>query len=98
MSDDFGQTWKNIGNAIPIASVNVIKEDPVNKNMLYVGTDNGLYVSFNKGNSWEVFSRNLPNVAVHDFSDSAYSKTFNYWHSWTKFIQSKHCSFTIAYG
>ena len=66
MSDDFGQTWKNIGNAIPIASVNVIKEDPVNKNMLYVGTDNGLYVSFNKGNSWEVFSRNLPNVAVHD--------------------------------
>ena len=66
MSDDFGQTWKNIGNAIPIASVNVIKEDPLNKNMLYVGTDNGLYVSFNKGNSWEVFSRNLPNVAVHD--------------------------------
>jgi ligand-binding sensor domain-containing protein len=34
--------------------------------VLYVGTDNGLYVSFNKGISWEAFSKNLPNVAVHD--------------------------------
>jgi hypothetical protein len=66
MSDDFGQTWKNIGNSIPTAAVNVIKEDPANENVLYVGTDNGLYVSFNKGNSWQVFSKNLPNVAVHD--------------------------------
>jgi len=66
MSDDFGKTWTNIGSSIPISSVNVIKEDPVNENMLYVGTDNGLYISFNKGKSWQSFSKNLPNVAVHD--------------------------------
>jgi photosystem II stability/assembly factor-like uncharacterized protein len=66
MSDDFGQTWTNIGSSIPTASVNVIKEDSVNENVLYVGTDNGLYVSFNKGTSWQAFSKNLPNVAVHD--------------------------------
>ncbi|MGK0325797.1 MAG: photosystem II stability/assembly factor-like uncharacterized protein, partial [Polaribacter sp.] len=66
MSDDHGETWKNIGSSIPTASVNVIKEDPANENVLYVGTDNGLYVSFNKGISWEAFSKNLPNVAVHD--------------------------------
>ncbi|WP_299014848.1 glycosyl hydrolase [uncultured Polaribacter sp.] len=66
MSDDFGATWKNIGNSIPTAAVNVIKEDPTNENVLYVGTDNGLYVSFNKGNSWEAFANNFPNVAVHD--------------------------------
>jgi photosystem II stability/assembly factor-like uncharacterized protein len=66
MSDDYGQTWKNIGNSIPTAAVNVIKEDPTNENILYLGTDNGLYVSFNQGDSWEVFSKNLPNVAVHD--------------------------------
>ena len=66
MSDDFGQTWKNIGNTIPTSAVNVIKEDSENENVLYLGTDNGLYVSFNKGNSWEAFSKNLPNVAVHD--------------------------------
>lgn len=66
VSDDYGKTWKNIGNSIPTSPVNVIKEDPSNENMLYVGTDNGAYVSFDSGNSWQIFSKNLPNVAVHD--------------------------------
>jgi photosystem II stability/assembly factor-like uncharacterized protein len=66
MSDDYGQTWENIGDAIPIAAVNVIKEDPANENLLYIGTDNGLYVSFDKGTKWNRFSKNFPNVAVHD--------------------------------
>lgn len=66
MSDNYGQTWKNIGSSIPTAAVNVIKEDPKNENILYLGTDNGLYISFDKGASWNVFSKNLPNVAVHD--------------------------------
>lgn len=66
VSDDYGKTWKNIGNSIPTSAVNVIKEDSSNENILYVGTDNGLYISFNRGNSWEAFSNNLPNVAVHD--------------------------------
>jgi hypothetical protein len=46
--------------------VNVIVEDNVNENVLYVGTDNGLYVSLNKGTSWDDFSYGIPNVAVHD--------------------------------
>ncbi len=66
VSEDFGKTWKNIGNSIPTSSVNVIKEDPANENILYVGTDNGAYISFDKGDSWEIFNNNLPNVAVHD--------------------------------
>ena len=66
MSDDYGQTWKNIGSSIPTSAVNVIKEDSENENVLYLGTDNGLYVSFDYGTSWQVFSKNLPNVAVHD--------------------------------
>jgi len=66
MSEDYGQTWKNIGDAIPTAAVNVIKEDPTNENLLYIGTDNGLYVSFDKGTTWNRFSKNFPNVAVHD--------------------------------
>jgi photosystem II stability/assembly factor-like uncharacterized protein len=65
-SDDYGKTWKNIGDSIPTSPVNVIKEDSENENILYLGTDNGLYISFNNGTSWEVFSKNLPNVAVHD--------------------------------
>ena len=66
MSDDYGQTWKNIGSTIPTSPVNVIKEDSENENIVYLGTDNGLYISFNNGTSWEAFSKDLPNVAVHD--------------------------------
>jgi len=66
MSDDFGDTWKSISSNIPTSPVNVIKEDPENEQLLYVGTDNGLYVSFNQGKSWEAFGKELPNVAVHD--------------------------------
>jgi len=65
-SDDYGNTWTSISNNIPTSSINVILEDPENKNLLFVGTDNGLYVSFNQGKSWEVFQNGLPNVAVHD--------------------------------
>lgn len=66
VSDDFGQTWKNIANNLPASPVNVIVEDDVNENILYLGTDNGLYVSLNKGMSWDDFSNGIPNVAVHD--------------------------------
>lgn len=66
VSNNYGETWENIGNSIPTSAVNVIKEDSENENILYLGTDNGLYISFNKGNSWEAFANNLPNVAVHD--------------------------------
>lgn len=65
-SDDYGQTWKNISSNVPMSPVNVIKEDPVNQNILYLGTDNGAYVSFNKGETWQAFSKGLPAVAVHD--------------------------------
>lgn len=66
MSDDYGRTWKSIANGIPASPVNVIREDPANENILYVGTDNGAYVSLNMGNSWEPFHKGLPNAAVHD--------------------------------
>ena len=68
VSEDFGSTWKNIGESIPTSSVNVTKEDPSNENVLYVGTDNGAYISFDKGASWQIFNKNLPNVAVHDLA------------------------------
>jgi len=66
LSEDYGQTWKSISANIPISPVNVILEDPENENLLFLGTDNGLYVSFNRGQSWEAFQNGMPNVAVHD--------------------------------
>ncbi|MFD0863402.1 WD40/YVTN/BNR-like repeat-containing protein [Sungkyunkwania multivorans] len=66
MSDNYGKTWKNISSNLPLSPVNVIKEDPENEDLLFVGTDNGTYVSFDRGNSWEAFSKGLTPAAVHD--------------------------------
>ena len=66
MSNDYGNTWKSIANNIPASPVNVIVEDSENENLLFVGTDNGLYASLNSGKSWEAFQNGMPNVAVHD--------------------------------
>lgn len=65
VSDDFGATWKRISN-LPNHPVNVIVEDKTNENLLFVGTDNNVYVSFDKGDSWQEFSNGMPKVAVHD--------------------------------
>ncbi len=65
-SNDYGRTWKNIGANIPNAPVNTILEDTENENLLFAGTDNGLYVTFDQGNHWEAFQNGLPRVAVHD--------------------------------
>lgn len=66
MSDDFGNTWIDISSNIPAGPVNVIREDPKNENIIYAGTDWGVYVSINKGESWESLPANLPTTYVHD--------------------------------
>lgn len=65
-SEDFGVTWESIKSNIPYGPVNVIREDPKNENMLYVGTDYGVFVSTNRGESWSVLAGNLPTTYVHD--------------------------------
>lgn len=66
LSEDYGQTWNRIGTDLPIEPVNVIKEDPKNANLLYVGTDHGLYISLNRGKSFMHMNKDLPAVPVHD--------------------------------
>ena len=46
--------------------INVVVEDPKKENIIYVGTDNGLYASFNMGKTFMVLDNNLPRVPVHD--------------------------------
>lgn len=65
VSEDFGNTWTSISNGLT-QSVNVIVEDSANENILYVGTDNGLFISLDKGVTWQDFSSEMPKVAVHD--------------------------------
>ncbi|MCY7409809.1 MAG: hypothetical protein LH473_06015 [Chitinophagales bacterium] len=68
MSDDYGTTWTKIVNQLPPEPINVVKEDPVNENVIYVGTDNGVYVSLDRGKTFMPFTKNLPRVAVHDLA------------------------------
>jgi photosystem II stability/assembly factor-like uncharacterized protein len=65
-STDFGKTWVNIAGNIPFGPVNVIREDPVNKNILYVGTDGGVFVTKDGGKTWNVLGGNLPMVYALD--------------------------------
>ncbi|MEM9848222.1 MAG: glycosyl hydrolase, partial [Bacteroidota bacterium] len=65
-SDDYGTTWTRIGTDLPLEPVNVIKEDPVNPNLLYVGTDHGLYISLDQGTTFMAMDGTIPAVAVHD--------------------------------
>ena len=65
VSEDYGQNWTAISDGLTQA-VNVIVEDTENENILYVGTDNGLFISLDKGITWQDFSIGIPNVAVHD--------------------------------
>lgn len=65
-STNYGEIWQAIGTDLPVEPVNVIKEDPSNANILYVGTDHGVYVSLNGGAQFMAMNKNLPAVAVHD--------------------------------
>ena len=65
-SDDRGDSWTSIADGLPAEPVNVIREDPQNEDVLYVGTDRGAYVSLDRGASWMALSGGIPNVPVHD--------------------------------
>jgi ligand-binding sensor domain-containing protein len=69
VSEDYGTTWTAIGKDLPAEPINVVKEDPKNENIIYVGTDGGLYVSFNKGQSFMMWNAGLPkSIPVHDIA------------------------------
>jgi photosystem II stability/assembly factor-like uncharacterized protein len=65
-STDFGRTFTSIVNNIPAGPINVVREHPTNPNVLFVGTDFGVYVSTNGGVRWEVLGGNLPSTQVSD--------------------------------
>jgi photosystem II stability/assembly factor-like uncharacterized protein len=66
VSEDYGNTWKQIGSDLPFEPVNVVYEDPTNADLLYVGTDHGLYVSLDRGRSFMLLKANMPAAPVHD--------------------------------
>jgi photosystem II stability/assembly factor-like uncharacterized protein len=64
---DFGATWKALANNLPaVGNVNVVKEDPKSRNLLYLGTEYGFYISLNGGTEWKRFMNGMPVVRIDD--------------------------------
>ncbi len=69
VSDDAGDSFRAIAAGLPTGApdfVHVVREDPRNENLLFVGTDVGVYASLDRGRSWRRFMESLPTVPVHD--------------------------------
>lgn len=67
VSEDYGENWTQLAKDLPAEPVNVIKEDPIHENILYIGTDGGLYVSIDRGASSMMWNKGMPlSVPVHD--------------------------------
>ncbi|MEM6795595.1 MAG: glycosyl hydrolase [Acidobacteriota bacterium] len=66
LTTDFGATWRSLVSEEIEGYAHVIEQDPVNPDLLYLGTELGLFLSLDSGASWAPFRQNLPRVAVHD--------------------------------
>ena len=67
VTTDYGATWKSIVNNLPKwGTVNVVLEDAKNKDLLFVGTEFGVYVSLNGGAEWKPFMSGMPIMRVDD--------------------------------
>ena len=67
MTDDYGKSWTNISANLPLDySVYVIKEDYIDENLLFVGTEKSVYFTINRGKNWDKLGTKLPSVAIHD--------------------------------
>ena len=66
---DYGKTWTPIVRGLPASQfVYVVRQDPQDPKLLYAGTNRGIYVSFDDGDSWQALQFNLPNVRVRDLT------------------------------
>jgi photosystem II stability/assembly factor-like uncharacterized protein len=70
---DYGETWKSSCNGIPnsAGTVHVIREHPRNTNLLFAGTEFGLWVSWDRGGNWTALKNNFPTVPVDDIEIQA---------------------------
>ena len=67
-TNDYGKTWTQITNGIPhsmLSYAHCIREDPVRKGLLYLGTENALYVSFDDGKNWQPLQSGLPHAPAY---------------------------------
>jgi len=66
VTKDLGETWTSVSGNLPEGNVNVIREDPKNRNLLYAGTEYAFFISLNGGREWKPFMTGLPYVRIDD--------------------------------
>ncbi len=66
VTKDYGATWSSIAGNLPEGNVNVMREDPKNRNLLYLGTEYAVFISLNAGREWKKFMTGLPTVRIDD--------------------------------
>jgi len=63
---DGGATWKETVRGLPASPINVVREDPVRKGLLYAGSETAVSVSFNDGDDWQPLRLNMPATSIRD--------------------------------
>ena len=63
---DGGKTWKEIVTGLPDEPINVVKEDPQQKGLLFAGSEHAVYVSFDDGDHWQALRLNMPATSIRD--------------------------------
>lgn len=63
-TEDYGRTWIPIAAGLPGEPVTVVREDPVQREVVYAGTDRGVYVSLDRGRAWQALAAGLPTAAI----------------------------------
>jgi len=67
-TNDYGKTWTQITNGIPhsmLSYAHCVREDPVRKGLLYLGTENALYISYDDGKNWQALQNGMPHAPVY---------------------------------
>ena len=68
VTEDYGQTWKSLNATLPKGCTRVLREDVVNRDLLYLGTEFGMFCSLDRGKNWTRLNQNLPHVAIHEIA------------------------------
>ena len=66
VTHDGGASWKEIVNGLPTEPINTVREDPIRKGLLYAGSENAVYVSFDDGGHWQSLRQNMPSTSIRD--------------------------------
>ena len=67
-TDDFGKSWKSVNTGLPNGAAHAIREDPEDRNLVFIAVDSGVFVSFDGAEHWQSLNLNLPAASCRDLA------------------------------